>query len=262
MTYKKELALGLGCLLLSLFFFTIHHRSSQEALAAEIAPEILRFRILANSDSRQDQQLKIEIRDAVLKYMQELSSDNLVNQDKEEFTAVLAAHLSEIESLAEQMIVSAGYNYTAAAELVNCHFPPKTYGSLIFPEGCYDALRITLGKGKGLNWWCVLYPQLCFTDAACSSISPESETRVQAALESGEHKSGSLLIEDRRPEIRFLIQDLNYLLQPSHNSPLPGKSQAWHSQNSFFPKDKPRLTADIEVSLSFPADTDAGSLQR
>lgn len=212
MTHKKELALGLGCLLLSFFFFMAHLRSSQEAMAAEIAPDILRFRVLANSDSKKDQALKLEVRNLVLQYMQDLPAGSL---DKEDFSLLLSNHLPEIETIAEQYITSAGYDYQAKAELTNCHFPPKTYGNLAFPEGNYDALRITIGKGKGQNWWCVLYPQLCFTDAACTSVSEESEQQVKAAIE----KDGFLLLEDSRPQIRFLIQDLTDLLRPSHNLP-------------------------------------------
>lgn len=216
MNYKKELTLGLSCLLLSFFCFMVQFRTSQEEQAAAIAPDILRFHVLANSDSKADQALKLEVRDVILQYMQKLPAS-----DKETFCEILTLHLTEIEQLADQYIAAAGYTYQTSASLVNCHFPPKTYGDNLFPEGNYDALRITIGQGKGRNWWCVLYPQLCFTDAVSTNISPESEEQLKMILEpstgnasaslpqaTDKNKSGCLLLEDRRPKVRFLILDL------------------------------------------------------
>ena len=199
MNYRKELALGLSCLLLSFFCFMVQVRASQEEQAAAISADILRFRVLANSDSKADQALKLEVRDAILQYMQTLPAS-----DKETFCRTLDLHLPKIEQLANQYIAAAGYEYRASASLVNCHFPPKTYGDNLFPEGNYDALRITIGKGAGRNWWCVLYPQLCFTDAACTTITEESDERLKDTLDLDRY----LLLEDNRPEIRFLFLDL------------------------------------------------------
>ena len=199
MNNRKELAIGLSCLLLSFFCFMVQMRASQEEQAAAIASDILRFRVLANSDSRADQTLKLEVRDVILQYMQTLPAS-----DKETFCETLTLHLSDIEQLANQYIAAAGYNYQASASLVNCHFPPKTYGDNLFPEGNYDALRITLGQGRGRNWWCVLYPQLCFTDAACTTTAEESDKSLKDTLD----QNRFLLLEDKRPEIRFLFLEL------------------------------------------------------
>lgn len=241
MKYIKELALGLGCLLLSFFFFMADIRTAREALAAEIAPDILRFHVLANSDSKKDQELKLKVRDLVLNYMQELPD---VSSGKEAYSNFLSGHLDEIESIADSYIADSGFTYQTKAELVNCHFPPRTYGNLTLPEGNYDALRIIIGQGNGRNWWCVLYPQLCFTDAVTTDITAESEQQLKAAVE----KDGRLLVEDSRPQIRFLIQDLNYLLPPSHNLPSPGKNQASRSHSSSSLKDRQPSTAETEAN--------------
>lgn len=201
MKHEKQLVLGLSLLLLSFFCFMSYSRNFEEAMAAKIAPEILRFHVLANSDRKEDQELKIGVRDAILQYMQELPSANL---SKDAFGNLLSFHLPALEAAAAQYIAASGYDYPITAELVNCHFPPKAYSGLALPEGSYDALQITIGQGKGHNWWCVLYPRLCFTDAVTTKVTEESVQLLKNAAEQG----GCLLFEDSRPKIRFLIPDL------------------------------------------------------
>lgn len=198
--YKKYALLSLGCLLLAMLLTLAQVQKGQEALADRLSPSLLRFHILANSDSGKDQEVKLKVRSLLLDYMQErLGGD----ADKEETVEYLQNHQSEVEQLADRYLEENGFDYQAKLELTNCYFPTRVYDNLVFPCGNYDAARITLGKGDGHNWWCVLYPRLCFVDAVCSEIPEESERKLAAELEEGDY----LALRDNRPkiEIRFLM---------------------------------------------------------
>ena len=136
--------------------------SSQEA-AAEIADRIVRFHILANSDSEEDQAVKLKVKDAVISYVQKDGGDfGSVSEAKQ----YLESHTVQILEIAEAVLAENGFSYGASAELTTCYFPIKMYGDAIFPAGYYEAYRILLGEGKGQNWWCVMYPALCFLDTS------------------------------------------------------------------------------------------------
>lgn len=198
--YKKYALLSLSCLLLALILSMSQVQKGQEALAAHLSPSLLRFHILANSDSGKDQQVKLEVRSLILDYMQEhLKND----AGKEETMQYLADNKTEVEQIADRYLKQKGFGYQASLELTNCYFPARSYGDMVFPCGYYDAARITLGSGKGHNWWCVLYPRLCFVDAVCSEVPEESKQTLKEELEQGDY----LALRDNRPEIklRFLV---------------------------------------------------------
>ncbi len=198
--YKKYALLSLSCLLLALVLSMSQVQNKQEDLAARLSPSLLRFHFLANSDSGEDQQVKLEVRSLILDYMQEhLRSD----AGKEETVQYLTDNKAEVEELADRYLEQKGFGYQARLELANCYFPARAYGDMMFPCGYYDAARITLGSGKGHNWWCVLYPRLCFVDAVCSEVPKESEQTLKEELEQGDY----LALRDNRPEIkiRFLM---------------------------------------------------------
>ena len=124
-----------------------------------IASKILRFHVLANSDSIEDQSLKLEVRNAVGAYLGPmlLSADSL-----EESKEVILAHKAEIVRIAEDTLRKNGCEYAVGASVKTIEFPQKTYGEFTFPKGEYEALQIVIGEGEGQNWWCVLYPNMCF----------------------------------------------------------------------------------------------------
>lgn len=155
--------LSLAFFLLALLFGMSQMRISNEALAARLSPHVLRFHIMANSDSATDQNIKLEVRSLVLDYLREhLSND----ADKQETADWLKTHQHDIETLANRYLAQKHVSYNAHLELTNCYFPTRYYDGWTFPCGNYDAARITLGNGKGHNWWCVLYPRYCFVDEA------------------------------------------------------------------------------------------------
>ncbi|MBP1965729.1 stage II sporulation protein R [Paenibacillus aceris] len=138
------------------------NRTNAAVISPTIPEESIRLRILANSDSAQDQALKREIRDAIIVRMQ----DWVVGPHSlDEARAVVTAHLPEFDALVGQMIEARGYTYTHTVELGKVPFPTKMYGNEVYPAGDYEALRVTIGSGEGQNWWCVLFPPLCFVDS-------------------------------------------------------------------------------------------------
>lgn len=128
----------------------------------EIRQQVLRLHVLANSDSEEDQQLKLKVRDAVIE-----KAAGIFDGIKEEDDAKTVAqeHLDELTRTAQQAVYDAGYEYPVSACLTKMYFETRAYDAGTMPAGMYDALRITIGKGEGKNWWCVAFPPLCVASA-------------------------------------------------------------------------------------------------
>lgn len=168
----------------------------QQSLQQGIAEKILRFHVLAASDTKEDQELKLKVRDAVGVYMEEGLADALNKSESEELVRL---HLGEIEAVAEQTIKEAGYDYPVTASLAYVEFPEKTYGAYVFPAGTYEALEVVIGEGKGHNWWCVMYPNLCFSGSVYEVVDEEAEERLREVLSTEEYEavfsSGNVKVE-------------------------------------------------------------------
>nr|WP_296264017.1 stage II sporulation protein R [uncultured Merdimonas sp.] len=153
----------------------------------ELAEEVFRFHIVANSDSSKDQALKLMVRDAVLAEMKSDLPEEKA-EDVREAESWARDHLEEIEETARDVVRQEGYTYGARAEVTTCEFPDKRYGDLLFPAGEYRALKISLGKAAGQNWWCVLYPNLCFRDSVCAVVDEEGKEELEEALTAEEYE--------------------------------------------------------------------------
>ena len=129
----------------------------------QLADKVVRLHILANSDSEEDQALKLRVRDRVLERATELLEQT---GDRREAEEVLQSHMPELERIAAEEISDCGYEYDVTAEVANTMFPTKEYDGFTLPAGEYLALRIIIGEGNGHNWWCVVFPPLCTTAAA------------------------------------------------------------------------------------------------
>ncbi|MDF2572750.1 MAG: stage sporulation protein [Sporomusa sp.] len=133
--------------------------------------DYVRLHILANSDSTEDQRLKLKVRDAVIAYLtpyvQKVS-------DAQEANNIIASHQENIIMVAKKVLGENGVNYPVAVQMGTFEFPIRTYGSLELPAGEYQAVRILLGQAAGQNWWCVLFPPLCFIDGANTALAPLS----------------------------------------------------------------------------------------
>ncbi len=123
-------------------------RRKEEALAARIAPEVLRFHVLANSDSPEDQALKLEIKSLLLNEIQR----NVTSDDRTSIETYIYEHTDNLEHIAEAFMETQGFDYSADIRMETCEFPQKTYGDMTFPAGIYDAVRVILGAGEGQNF--------------------------------------------------------------------------------------------------------------
>lgn len=199
MKYRRDLFLCLTCLLLAFLFTMAGQRQSDEAMAARIAPEILRFHVLANSDSDEDQQLKLRVRTLLLDSIYEKLGKNASLDDTKEY---VLANKDSLEQEAEDYMKAEGYDYPAHMEVTECYFPTKTYGDMVFPCGTYDAVRVEIGKGKGHNWWCVLYPPLCFVDSTYAVVPDSSREILRESLDAADYQA----LLKKQPEVHIRIR--------------------------------------------------------
>lgn len=123
-----------------------------------ITENVFRLHILANSDTEEDQELKIKVRDEVLEKTAYLFKNN---SSVIESAKIARNHLNEIQTIAEDVISENGYDYTVNCEVTDMYFTKRIYDTITMPEGIYTSLRITIGEAKGKNWWCVMFPPLC-----------------------------------------------------------------------------------------------------
>lgn len=178
MKYKVSLCISALCFFTAFLILMASRISGEEALASRIAPEILRFHVLAESDSARDQNLKLGVKGLVLDYIHSQVPGDAGKEDLKEW---LGNNRTSIETMARNWLEDQGAPYPVKLELARDYFPTKAYGDMVFPCGTYDAVRITIGSGKGRNWWCVLYPALCYTDPL-NAVVPDASRETLASL--------------------------------------------------------------------------------
>ena len=197
----KKIFLLLISVLLVYGFSGLTHKENDD-LQKKIADKILRFHVIANSDSDGDQALKLKVKDAVVEFMKPLLSNcDDVHKSKE----IVKAYESHILSVAQNVIRENGYNYDVHINYENCYFPAKKYGDISFPPGNYDAIRIYIGKHQGKNWWCVLYPPLCFVDCVNSVVPDESKEQLECVLGYDDYRRLIYGCDDVEVEYQFKI---------------------------------------------------------
>lgn len=151
-----------------------------------IASDIIRFHVIANSDSNEDQTLKYIVKDALVKEISPYLRDA---KDITEARLIVSGKLAEIKETAEVIVQQNHCNYPVTVSLAPCYFPLKVYGNYTFPPGTYEALRVQIGEAKGKNWWCVMFPPLCFVDETYSIVDKESEKQLIYLLTEQEYDS-------------------------------------------------------------------------
>lgn len=190
-----EKALLLGFLLTFIFSFTGFANNCDN-----LSTKVLRLHILANSDSKADQELKIKVRDKIIE-----KSGNFLNGATNKISAqnLTAENLENIKKIALEEVQNQGFSYPINVEITDMYFPTRKYGSTTFPAGRYDALRILIGEGKGKNWWCVIFPQMCLgcakNSASTDTILSDSEKNI---INSGE-----------KYEIKFKVVEWFYAIK-------------------------------------------------
>ena len=151
-----------------------------------IAGKIFRLHVVANSDKEEDQELKLDVKKTVVDYLSRRLGSGA---DLEETREYVLENLPEIEQAALKTIEEQGKDYPISAVVEKTYFPDKTYGDCTFPAGEYEALNIRIGKGEGKNWWCVLYPSLCFIDDTWGIVSREKKEELREALTEEEFRA-------------------------------------------------------------------------
>lgn len=173
------------------------------AVCSDISDSVFRLHVIANSDSPTDQNLKYIVRDSIIDYINEISSSAT---SKEEVLQIAKSNISEIQSIAINTVRKEGYDYSVNVEVGNFVFPKKTYGDITFPPGFYDALKVEIGEAKGQNWWCVMFPPLCFVDVTSGIVPDESKLKMQENLSQEEYKLISQ--ESTNVKVKFKIVEV------------------------------------------------------
>ncbi|USG65430.1 stage II sporulation protein R [Brevibacillus ruminantium] len=159
-----------------------------------IPQESIRLRIIANSDSIQDQWLKREVRDAIIEQMNVWVKDIRSYEDAK---VVVANKLPELQAVVDTTMRERGFSYDAEVDFGRVPFPTKLYGSYVYPAGEYEALRVRIGKAEGQNWWCVLFPPLCFIDMSNgdAATAKAAEPRTKAVSPAEKEEEGTSAVK-------------------------------------------------------------------
>ena len=137
----------------------------------DIKDKLIRFHVIANSDTDEDQNLKLKVRDRVV---EELSGKLSNVTSLEEAENILEQNIDYVNEIAKEVIEENNYTYTVNTMLSYENFPDKVYGDCVFPQGNYEAFRVIIGSGQGHNWWCVMFPSLCFVDESKSDVNSDN----------------------------------------------------------------------------------------
>ncbi len=203
---KKILNLSLLTFLLFLYIF-ISAQSYATAITTNLSDAVFRLHVIANSNSDEDQALKIKVRDSLLNYMNEMCSNC---STKEEAIALAITHEKDFQEIAEKTILENGFNYSVKININNFYFPTKNYGDISLPAGLYDALRVEIGDAKGQNWWCVMFPSLCFIDISSGVLDNEAKENLEDNLE---EESYSIISDSKKTNIKFKFRLIEFFAE-------------------------------------------------
>lgn len=184
-------------LILLCLYILVSAFSYVNAVSSDIAKSVFRLHVIANSDDKNDQELKLKVRDNVLSYMNTIC-ENVTSKD--EAISIANEHIDEFKKIALDTIHENGYDYSVNIRIGNFSFPTKTYGDISLPSGFYDALRIEIGEAKGQNWWCVMFPPLCFVDVSSGIVPDDSKETMKSDLSSEEF---SLISDNEDSSVKF-----------------------------------------------------------
>ena len=181
-TKKIKFIIILTFLFFIYIFFSAY--SYVYSISSNLSNSVFRLHVIANSNSEEDQALKYKVRDNLINYINKLCTNCT---SKEEVIKACKENEINLKKIAYETIKSEGFNYDVTVEINKSMFPTKTYGDISFPSGNYDALKVKIGNSKGKNWWCVLYPSLCFVDMTSGIVPDESKEDLQSTLTDEEY---------------------------------------------------------------------------
>lgn len=194
--YNKKIKYLICIPILFILYTLICAYSYANTISSDLQESVFRLHVIANSDSEEDQNLKYVVRDKLIEYMNTLSINTT---SKEDVINLANEHINDFYAIANNTIQDYGYDYPVKINIGNFNFPTKTYGDISLPAGYYDALRVEIGEAKGQNWWCVMFPPLCFVDVS-SGIVPDSSKELMKENMSEEDYS---LISENSSEIKL-----------------------------------------------------------
>lgn len=190
----KMRIIGLSILLISTLFFSGMYIYGEvkdiDKVSKGYKDKLIRFHVLANSDSDEDQELKLKVRDEIIKYLQPMLKQSKSLEQSEQ---IILSESENIKNIGENIIKENGYTYEVEVKLEYNNFPAKQYSNIVLPAGEYKALRILIGEAKGKNWWCVMFPPLCFVDENNGVIDKETDEKLRSVLTEEEY---NLIAED------------------------------------------------------------------
>jgi len=147
--------------------------------------KLIRFHVIANSDSDEDQALKLKVRDEIISYLQPKLKES---KSIEESEKIIKREYKNLTNISNKVIAANGYDYNVKVGITYSKFPTKQYSNMVLPAGEYKALKVVIGKGEGKNWWCVMFPPLCFVDEENGVIDKETDEKLRSVLSDEEYK--------------------------------------------------------------------------
>lgn len=197
---KRIIILFIISFMAILYTCVIHKKPVEPAVQQGIAKEVIRFHVIANSDTEIDQDVKMKVKDNVVEYLQGKLKHA---KTKKEAKKIICKESKKLRKIAQKTIEKEGFQYDCKVVYGKRTFPVKMYGDLTFPEGEYDALQIVLGKAEGHNWWCVMFPTLCFLDGTYMIVPDVSKQLLKNTLTKEEY---SAISEPGHFNIRYRLK--------------------------------------------------------
>lgn len=206
---KKKLNFIFILTILVFIYIALLSFNYSKAISSNLSDSVFRLHIIANSDSSADQELKLKVRDKIIEYMNTLTSNS---SDKKDVISMVNNHLDSFKEIALNTIKENGYNYDVNIEIGNFHFPTKSYGDISFPAGNYDALKIEIGDAIGQNWWCVLFPPLCFVNSSTGVVPDDSKNTLKENINSESYEiiSEGNNINDNTSDIKIKFKIIEF----------------------------------------------------
>lgn len=175
----------------------------------EVKDSLIRFHVIANSDSDEDQKLKLKVRDAVIDYLYPYLNSS---KSLEESRKIIKDNMDKVKQIAEEVIKNNNYSYCVKDELSRENFPDKSYGNITLPQGNYEAFRIIIGSGQGKNWWCVMFPPLCFVDESKAQVEyDKTENRIKCAQNESSIEDGLKEDKNKQNNVKIKIKIVELL---------------------------------------------------
>ena len=173
-------------------------------VSEDISDSVFRLHVIANSDSKEDQDLKYKVRDKLIEYMNNISENC---NSKEDVISLAQEHQNDFQKIAEDTVRENGFDYSVKINIGNFEFPTKHYGDISLPAGFYDALRVEIGDASGQNWWCVMFPPLCFIDVTSGVVPEESKEDLKENMSDEDY---AIISDTESTEMKFKFKILEF----------------------------------------------------